>query len=616
MPNEFNIKNGFITSGDSNVYAALNVTRGLTANIISATTYVNLPSSGGGTFTGGTVSGASNFTGGLSANTFSATTATIRKITGGSGNTNSGIYAFIGGGTSNSATGDCSVVGGGEKNLAQAIAGFVGGGECNNVCNVTSGCLAFGASVVGGVGNNTVGGTWDLATCTFTVAPTICNAGLYSFVGGGFQNRASGNTSTISGGYQNTATNTWSTVSGGYKNNATGGGSNVSGGIINNATASGTAVGGGQQNTASAARSKVGGGLSNTSSGAYSVISGGRLNTASAYGTTVAGGRCNVASAGFSSILGGNTNTSSGCRSTVGGGFKNLNNAVDGFIGGGNCNNVCNVTNGCLALGAVVVGGVGNNTTGGTWDLASCCFTAAPTICNAGIYSFVGGGFQNRATGSSSTISGGYCNTVSSNFSNIGGGYRNTAGGACSFIGGGVCNSTTGTHSFIGAGSGNTVTGNFSSAIGCGLNATAACTLYTNNIITGSLMFSPSTAPAYNGEIVKFGTGTLTSGQLYFVNSSGVWTLANASVSGTSTGMLGIAVGSSPTTDGLLVRGYGVNTGYTQTTGSTIYIATTDGALTATAPTGTTQVVRVVGYKTSLSNTIYFTPDPTWVTLA
>ena len=129
-------------------------------------------------------------------------------------------------------------------------------------------------------------------------------------------------------------------------------------------------------------------------------------------------------------------------------------------------------------------------------------------------------------------------------------------------------------------------------------------------------MFSPSTAPAYNGEIVKFGTGTLTSGQLYFVNSTGVWTLANASVSGTSTGMLGIAVGSSPTTDGLLVRGYAVNTGYTQTTGSTIYIATTDGALTATAPTGTTQVVRVVGYKTSLSNTIYFTPDPTWVTLA
>jgi len=63
MPNEFNIKNGFITSGNSFVYAGLNVTGGLSATTISATTYVNLPSSSA-TFTGGTVSGATNFTGG------------------------------------------------------------------------------------------------------------------------------------------------------------------------------------------------------------------------------------------------------------------------------------------------------------------------------------------------------------------------------------------------------------------------------------------------------------------------------------------------------------------------------------------------------------------------
>jgi hypothetical protein len=44
---------------------------GVTANTISATTYLNLPVTN---FTGGTVSGATNFTGGLSANTFSATT--------------------------------------------------------------------------------------------------------------------------------------------------------------------------------------------------------------------------------------------------------------------------------------------------------------------------------------------------------------------------------------------------------------------------------------------------------------------------------------------------------------------------------------------------------------
>ena len=155
--------------------------------------------------------------------------------------------------------------------------------------------------------------------------------------------------------------------------------------------------------------------------------------------------------------------------------------------------------------------------------------------------------------------------------------------------------------------------------VGATLNVpqyTTPSTLSLTQLTTGSLIFSPSAAPAYNGEIVKFGTGTLTAGQLYYLNSSGVWTLANASSAADSIGMLGIAVGASPTVDGLLVRGYAVNAGYTQTTGSVIYISTTAGALTATAPSATTQIVRVVGYKTSLADTIYLSPDPTWVTLA
>jgi len=155
--------------------------------------------------------------------------------------------------------------------------------------------------------------------------------------------------------------------------------------------------------------------------------------------------------------------------------------------------------------------------------------------------------------------------------------------------------------------------------VGATLNVpqyTTPTTLSLTQLTTGSLIFSPSAAPAYIGEIVKFGTGTLTAGQLYYLNSSGAWTLANATAAASSTGMLGIAVGASPTADGLLVRGYAVNAGYTQTTGSVIYIATTAGAMTETAPSATTQIVRVVGYKTSLTNTIYLTPDPTWVTLA
>jgi hypothetical protein len=57
----------------SNVTGGTTNFTGLTLGSISATTYLNLPSSGG-SFTGGTVSGATTFTNGLTANTFSATT--------------------------------------------------------------------------------------------------------------------------------------------------------------------------------------------------------------------------------------------------------------------------------------------------------------------------------------------------------------------------------------------------------------------------------------------------------------------------------------------------------------------------------------------------------------
>ena len=65
------------------------ISGGLTANTISATTYLNLPSSGG-SFTGGTVTGSTTFTNGLTANTFSATT-----ITGGSLTLTSVLSGFV-----------------------------------------------------------------------------------------------------------------------------------------------------------------------------------------------------------------------------------------------------------------------------------------------------------------------------------------------------------------------------------------------------------------------------------------------------------------------------------------------------------------------------------------
>ena len=266
-------------------------------------------------------------------------------------------------------------------------------------------------------------------------------------------------------------------------------------GSLNNASASYSTVSGGLFSTSSGIGSVVSGGLTHTASNCYSTISGGYRNTTSGAFSTISGGCCQVTSGIASFIGGGQINTSSGLRSTNGGGFKNLNNSFDGFIGGGNCNNVCNVTSGCLAYGAVVVGGVGNNTTGGTWTIASCCFSVAPTICNAGQYSFIGGGLQNRATALNSTTVGGINNTTRAIGGFIGGGNcnfvcnANTADGCLGYgsvVVGGVGNNTcggtwslasccfsvaptsnnTGVYSFIGGGFQNRNNAGLSSIVG------------------------------------------------------------------------------------------------------------------------------------------------------
>ena len=148
------------------------------------------------------------------------------------------------------------------------------------------------------------------------------------------------------------------------------------------------------------------------------------------------------------------------------------------------------------------------------------------------------------------------------------------------------------------------------------LIVSGSSTITGTQTISGSLIFATPTSPAFNGEIVRFGSGTLTTGQLYFLSSSGTWSLANANSTGSSTGMLGIATGTSPTTAGLLVRGYAASSSYTTATGSIVYAATSSGLMTTTSPSSSNHVVRVVGYVTTIPNTIYFAPDPTFVTLA
>jgi hypothetical protein len=116
------------------------------------------------------------------------------------------------------------------------------------------------------------------------------------------------------------------------------------------------------------------------------------------------------------------------------------------------------------------------------------------------------------------------------------------------------------------------------------------------------------------GDIVTFGTGaSLTAGKVYYLNTSLAWTLTDANAASGATGMLGVALGTT-VSDGLVVRGYVKNAAFTSTDGKILYLSTTTGDLTSTAPSGALDIVRIVGYQISaLYDIIYFNPSNDWV---
>jgi hypothetical protein len=95
-----------------------------------------------------------------------------------------------------------------------------------------------------------------------------------------------------------------------------------------------------------------------------------------------------------------------------------------------------------------------------------------------------------------------------------------------------------------------------------------------------------------------------------------VWTLTDANAASSSNGMLGFALGTT-SSQGLVVRGYIRNSGFTSSDGAILYLsAAVTGNLTSTQPSGTGDIVRVVGYQISAANDIiYFNPSPDWIEL-
>lgn len=95
------------------------------------------------------------------------------------------------------------------------------------------------------------------------------------------------------------------------------------------------------------------------------------------------------------------------------------------------------------------------------------------------------------------------------------------------------------------------------------------------------------------------------------VLSSGTWSVSSASSVADASGLLAICSNQVNTrlVNGLMYMGAGAAPG---SAGDILYLSTSSGLLTATAPTGSGEIVRVVGYNVD-GDRIYFSPSQDWI---
>tara|TARA_Y100000593_G_scaffold35256_1_gene69052 strand:- start:1842 stop:3806 length:1965 start_codon:yes stop_codon:yes gene_type:complete len=120
------------------------------------------------------------------------------------------------------------------------------------------------------------------------------------------------------------------------------------------------------------------------------------------------------------------------------------------------------------------------------------------------------------------------------------------------------------------------------------------------------------------GEVVKFGTGTLTTGKTYYLHTGSSWEQTDIiKVESGAVGMVGIAMGSTPATNGVLIRGFFDVHSYLSGTfapGQPVFLGA-PGYITTMRPSGSTEIVRQVGYCTTTANVIYFNPSSEYIEL-
>ena len=126
------------------------------------------------------------------------------------------------------------------------------------------------------------------------------------------------------------------------------------------------------------------------------------------------------------------------------------------------------------------------------------------------------------------------------------------------------------------------------------------------------------------GDVLYFGSGSTTQGDLCYLKEDGSWGQADANGAATgddadrdAMGMLAIALGTDPDINGMLIRGIITMDYDLGDVGNPVYVKTTAGGMSHIAPSGSGDFVRVVGYCLDDDHGVmYFNPDNTWVEIA
>lgn len=117
----------------------------------------------------------------------------------------------------------------------------------------------------------------------------------------------------------------------------------------------------------------------------------------------------------------------------------------------------------------------------------------------------------------------------------------------------------------------------------------------------------------HEGEIIKsFGSGSQTVGDVLYWNGTN-WAQADASAESTASGLIGIATQTGNPGNGVLYQGFIQLAAAPGTAGDVLYLSETAGGLTATAPTTSGAIIRVMGYDMDGAGLIYFNPSADWL---